>query len=207
MYWDDDWAFGRGDVPRVHLTLVDGPAVDPITVQDAKDHARLSQDEEDGQVLNWIKAATRKLERDTELALITQTWDLSFSRFPFSVGALEIPIRPVQSITSVKYYDSLGVLQTMPAGNYVLEASTLRLGLVVNAQWPSDVRATQSVTVRVVAGYTSVDLVPEDLKQAIRLLVAHFSEMRQPVSLGESVTVIDLTYDALIEPYVRHLAA
>jgi uncharacterized phiE125 gp8 family phage protein len=207
MLWGDDGRYARS-TPRWRLSLVTAPTVEPVSVAEAKLHAKIDSEDEDSQVLDWIRAATRKVEHDTEMALLTQTWDLSIGAFPgYSPYTVTLPIRPVQSITHVKYWNAAGTEQTWLGTNYFLDPSTLSLGLTVNGTWPTDLRELQPGTIRFVAGYTSADLVPEDLRQAIKLLVGHFNINRQTINIGTSVTPIDLGYDALIAPYVRHLAA
>jgi uncharacterized phiE125 gp8 family phage protein len=207
MYWDDDWG-ARGRVPRFSLTLVTPPVLDVLTIEEAKAHARKTAPDEDALVYQWIRAAQAKVEQDTEVALLTQTWDLSLEAFPSIDVPIRIPKRPIQSITYVKYYDSAGALQTVTAGDYVVDLSSANgLGLSPAKFWPVDLRSFQPVTVRFVAGYTDPELIPDDLRHAVRLLVGHFSEQFQATQAGDRVQAIDLGYDALIGPYMRHWAA
>jgi uncharacterized phiE125 gp8 family phage protein len=119
-------------------------------------------------------AAARQLAEDiTSRAFITQTWELVLDAFP----AAEIMIgkMPIQSITSIKYYDTSGVLQTLDASQYVLDADTIP-GWILNAQdttWPSTLDMAQAVIIRFVAGYGGTgSSVPAELRMWISAQVA-----------------------------------
>jgi uncharacterized phiE125 gp8 family phage protein len=100
-----------------------------------------------------IKAARQVAENITGRGFITQTWEQVYDKFP--AREIEIGMLPIQSITSLKYYDADGVLQTMDSADYVLDVDTLP-GWVLPAygvSWPSTYDSAQSVIVRFVAGY------------------------------------------------------
>lgn len=202
MYWGDDWtwpSYRQG--LRFALTLVTPPVALPIDLEDAKAHARIDGNLDDAEVDRWIRAAVRKVEQDTDIAMLTQTWALTLNGFPWSTQPIGLMKRPIQSVESVKYYDSAGVQQTWAAGNYVVDLPSARIGLTGNITWPGDLRVFQPVTIQFIAGFTDPDLVPEDLKQAVRMLVAHFSENRQPALGNDRPEAIALGYDSLISPY------
>lgn len=208
MYWDDDWAAtSRSRGPTFSLGLVMPPILDVITVADARAHVRIPSTDQDEQIGVWVRAATRKLEQDTELALLTQTWELTLTGFPSWPDPIVIPRRPIQTIASVKYYDTAGVLQTVTNTDYLLDAWRPRIGLAQTKYWPAALRTFQPVVIRFDAGYMAPDLVPEDLKHAVRLLVGHFSEQFQATQAGNRPQSIDLGYEALIAPYVLHRVA
>ena len=120
-----------------------------------------------------ITAARRVAEARTGRALITQTWEQVLDAFPEK--EIRIGMLPIQSITSVKYYDTDGILQTMNAADYVLDADTLP-GWVLPAQdvtWPSTLDMAQAVIVRFVAGYGGAgSSVPADIRMWIAAQIA-----------------------------------
>ena len=115
-----------------------------------------------------IKAARQVAENITGRGFITQTWEQVYDKFP--AREIEIGMLPIQSITSLKYYDADGVLQTMDSADYVLDVDTLP-GWVLPAygvSWPSTYDSAQSVIVRFVAGYGSTGLsVPAEIRMWI----------------------------------------
>ena len=121
--------------------------------------------------------------------------------------AIPLPLGPVQSVSSVTYLDSAGASQTLSPSLYVLTGSGDRPWQVEQAYaaaWPGTRGGPATVTARFVAGYASMADVPEQLRLAIMLLTSHFYENREPVNVGNIVTPIPMTLDALIEPYRLH---
>lgn len=107
-------------------------------------------------VLNMlITSARREAEKLTGRALITQTWELLLDKFP--EREIRIGMLPIQSITSVKYYDSDGALQTLGSENYTLDADAMP-GWILPAygvSWPQTYSMANAVVIRFVAGYGS----------------------------------------------------
>jgi len=115
-----------------------------------------------------IKAARKVAEDITGRGFITQTWERVYDRFP--AKEIEIGMLPIQSITSLKYYDGAGDLQTLSTADYVLDADTLP-GWVLPAygvSWPTTFDMAQAVITRFVAGYGSTGLtVPAEIRMWI----------------------------------------
>lgn len=180
---------------RTGLQLVTGPAP-VLAIADAKGHARIDGSLDDYNVNTWIAAAARKIERDTERALGAQTWQLAVDAFPSWRRPLDVPLPPLSAVNFIKYYDSANVLQTLDPSAYIVDTIGNRIGLAPTGSWPTDLRSFRPGLVEFVAGAATVDLIPENLLHAVRLVVAWLSENREP-------TKADLTsYDALIAPFV-----
>jgi uncharacterized phiE125 gp8 family phage protein len=115
-----------------------------------------------------IPAARKVAENMTGRGLINQTWEQVYDKFP--EREIEIGMLPIQSITSLKYYDADGVLQTMSAADYVLDQDTLP-GWVLpayNFDWPSTYDSAQSVIIRFVSGYGAAGAsVPAEIRMWI----------------------------------------
>ena len=81
------------------------PAVEPISLTEAKDHLRIDGTDEDTYLATIITAARKYCEQYCNRAFITQTW----KQYPddFSDG-MKLSINPVQSVTSITYYDEDG---------------------------------------------------------------------------------------------------
>jgi len=121
-----------------------------------------------------ITAARRLAERRTGRAFITQTWEQVLDAFP-TENWFRLGMMPIQSMTSLQYYDSSYSLQTVDSGNYVLDADTQPgwLLLALNASWPTAGDVANSVIARFVAGYgLSGSDVPSDIRMWISAQVA-----------------------------------
>ena len=165
------------------------PAAMPVTLAEAKAHLRVTSGTEDDTITALIATATQYLERDTGQALIDQQWRAYFDCVP-SDGVLELMRSPVRGIATVTVYDSVGNATVLDGSDYyvnlVARPARLRLADGVTAAMRAN-----GIEVDFDAGYgeTGVD-VPDMLKRAILVLVAHWYEFRgvfdaadQPVSV------------------------
>jgi uncharacterized phiE125 gp8 family phage protein len=182
-------------------TLVDAPAVEPVTKTEAKAQLRITHSDEDTIIDGLITAARHYSENYCQRVFITQTWDLFLDCFP---AEIEIPFPPLQSVTHIKYIDTDGNEQTLSASNYTVDSSSF-IGRIVPAygeSWPSIRYVPNAVNVRFVAGYgDAASDVPETIKLAMKMLIAHWYENRETVKVGTITKAIEFSYEALLDPY------
>jgi uncharacterized phiE125 gp8 family phage protein len=184
------------------------PAQAPITLDQAKQHLRVLHDDEDEYIADLIEAATDYLDGYSGVlgkALITQTWRQDFDSFwdgcSYS-SALRLPLGPVQSVSSVTYYDAANSLQTLSASVYELLTDGLGpyVALVAGQSWPAIYGRAGAVRVTWVAGYGATpEAVPARIRTLIKLLVGHWYENREAVTVGNTQAVeLPLAAQALI---------
>lgn len=190
------------------LHLVTGPAVEPVTLEEAKLHCRIdaSATDDDALVADLIIAATRHVERITHRRLISQVIEDRRDEEPSSTW--ESPVGPVLSIDSVTYVDTNGTTQTWSSTLYRTDipagptAGPARLEPIFGGIWPQTRHVINAYTVRFTAGYgTTAASVPYDIKAAIKLLIGHLYENREAVNVGNIVTAVPFTVDSLLWPY------
>jgi uncharacterized phiE125 gp8 family phage protein len=150
---------------------------EPVTPADVKTRSRMSTSSEDGLLSDFIVAARQAAEAATWSRFCTQTHKAYYDNF--AQLSRRLPYPPLSSVTSVKYTDTDGTLQTVSTD--VWEAGEeLGIGIVrlkVDQSWPTDVRShPDSVVVEFVCGYGDASDVPLSVKAAIVLHVqaAHF---------------------------------
>ncbi len=183
------------------------PATVPLTESEMKSHARVDFSNEDALAAVYVASAVEHLDGRAGLlgrALITQTWEVSLDKFPEDV--IRLPLGPAQSVTDVAYYDADNAEQTLASSTYRLhhDARGPYLRRVYGAEWPETYDRDDAVTVTWQAGYGDAATdVPEAIRQAIRLLSAHWFEMREPAAVGASVAEVPMSVAALIAPYRR----
>jgi uncharacterized phiE125 gp8 family phage protein len=183
------------------LTLVTAPAAEPLSATEAKDHLREDGTGQDSLITSLIVAARQYGETVTRRAWVTQTWDLKLDGFP-ACGVIDVPLPPLQSVTSVTYLDESGVSQTLSAGSYTVDIAGEpgRIVRAYGAAWPTTRYGTPSaVTVRFVAGYGLAVAVPDVLKHAMRLMIGHWYANRENVALGTIATEVPFAADALLQ--------
>ncbi len=185
--------------------LISGPAIEPVTLAEAKAHLRIDASDEDMLISSLITAARIHIETVCSRVLITQSWKIYFDNWP-SKSCVEIPITPLQGISAVTLYDASDNTSTLDAANWFADTVSTpgRLVRRQGAVWADPARSANGVEITITAGYgDSAADVPQNLRQAILLLVAHWFETREPVVMGSSAISVPLTVEALIAPMRR----
>lgn len=198
------------------------PASDPVSLAELKTAAHITHSTEDDFLTDTIVAATERYQFDTRRQLMEATFDWFlpfFSSHTFvsshlhlnqSVTILnersfEIPLPPLRSIVSVKFFDTAGIQQTVPASEYGTKISSEpgRIYNLPNEEWPDieDDRIEDAVVIRYVAGAAVITDVPEIDRRAILLLAQHWIENREAVVLDDRIRTseVPLSYPDIAE--------
>lgn len=188
------------------LTVTSGPAVEPVTADELKTHDRVSTTSETAYLNSLITIARINIEQLVSRALINQTIELTFDRFP-SGRVIELERSPVSSISSLQYLTG-GSYATYSAANYSLsKTSPARLVLKTGYSWPDIDTEPDAVKVTYVAGYgANAASVPAPLIHAVKFLATHLYEHRSPVLSGPGVSAIEIPMgiQTLALPYKVH---
>lgn len=192
------------------LSLYAAPAIEPVTVEEAKAHCRISVNDEDALLTRLIKVGRSMVEERTQRALITQTWDAKYDAWPCVGlgGAFELPLAPLQSVTSITYVDTDGTTQTWDSASYQVSAPSGpiadrgRVALAYGYYFPVLRTLTlDAVRIRFVCGYgTAASSVPEDLRTAILFLVHEMYDRRAETVQGQRSPNV-IAADALCAPF------
>ena len=182
-------------------TLVTAPASEPITLTQAKKQLEISTSDttHDDHITLLIQTAREQWEHDTDSACLTQTWSVNLEMV--RDDEIYLPKRPVQSITSITYYDGDNTQQTLSTSIYGLDAASRAVRLKYLQVWPTMVERWDAMTVTYVCGYTSSSLVPAAAKQAMLLLVGHYFENRDMLMSDAMLSLP--TYEALVRRFMR----
>ena len=178
------------------------PALEPVTLVEAKAHLRLAHDSEDELISALIRAARDEVERTTGTALIEQDWRLVLDAWPRS-GTLALMPHPVRAILSVTVYGSEGEASPIDPGACRLDghARPARLWL---AERPAPGAALNGIEVDFRAGFGEAGTdVPDLLKRAILMLVAHWFEFRGVAGAADQPVGHPPGYDRLVAAWRR----
>lgn len=160
--------------------LVTGPTSEPLSLAEAKSQARISIDDEDNLLNSYIVAARQAAEDHLGRGLLTQTWKLTLPEFSETIW---LPMAaPLQSVTTVKYYDTVGTLATLSSAVYIVD-TTSRPGKImraVNQSWPAlqGGRLGGLVEITYIVGWAAKELIPERIKQGIRTYISYLDADR-----------------------------
>jgi uncharacterized phiE125 gp8 family phage protein len=177
------------------------PAIEPITLAEAKLYLRVEHDDDDTLIAALIKAAREQVETRTRRALITQQWRFVRDAWP-SDGRLSLPLVPLRSVIAARVYDQGGVAHAIDTQAFVIDAAPAP-AIVGFTPWALTApgRGVAGIELDVEVGYGAVATdVPEPLRQAIRFLLAHWYENRGLAAPGQ-LSALPATADVLLAPY------
>lgn len=189
-----------GVIGRMPRTPETGPAVEPLSVRDAADWARIDTTDDDATLTLLIKRARQYAEGVTGQLFINATWKNYWDQFPAG-DALLLTWSPLSSVTSVKYVDDDGATQTLAADQYTEDVITdpPRIVAAYNVSWPSTRAVINAVTVEFVAGYgAAASNVPDNYILAIKMLVAQWYEIRSSVIVDGRIADVPFAVMALL---------
>lgn len=159
---------------------VTAPTVEVVTYEEAKLFLRLDQDEETELIEQIISAATNMVEEALGQQLITATYTGYLDAFP-ATDYIEMPYPPLQSITSLKYYDSAGSLQTYSSGNYsvITDIKPGRIQLGYGLDWPVTYGIPNAIQIIFACGYgAAASYIPANIIMAIKTLIHDMHQQR-----------------------------
>lgn len=168
--------------PPLFLSRTIAAATYPVTATEVKEHLRVDDTASDDLIDRYIARATQFVEEAAGKQLITQTWKATYPKPPYG-DYLPLPRGPVQSITSIQYYDADNASQTMTTSpetyRLVKDDDMALVELVTGQVWPTVYDRLDAFSVTFVCGYGAASAVPDVLKQAIELTLAHWFENRE----------------------------
>lgn len=185
------------------LVLTTAPAVEPVSLADAKQHLRIDGTAEDPLINALIMTSRLHIETALGLALITQSWSYFLDAWPTS-RTLELPLRPISAISAIRAYAADGSFTIVPAASYVTDMSAAppRIVLQTSAAKPAPGRPANGIEIAMTAGYgsTAAD-VPLPIRQALLILTAHWYEHREVVEIDGAATRVPNSASTLLAPY------
>ncbi|KQY27186.1 head-tail connector protein [Rhizobium sp. Root482] len=158
-------------------TLVTPATVLPVTVAEAKLAIRTDSIDLDSEIESAIKSAVSHYEGWNGILgilLVEQTWRARFRCFERSMC---LPLRPVQTITSIAWRDAEGTSSPVEVENYSLDADaggTYFVRFLDAYGFPSSLYQNAPISVDYVGGWPVVDgkaTTPDDIKTAIKIRV------------------------------------
>jgi len=183
------------------LTITVPPVAEPVTIAEAKRQLFLaaSDTQHDDDILRTIQVAREQWESDTDSASMTQTIKVYLSRF--GGPCVYLPRRPIQSVTSVIYYDSDNTQQTLSTSIYSLNPTSRAIELKSGQSWPTVIDDRwDAIAITYVCGYTSRQLVPGLHKQAMLLLCGYYFDANR----GDNDRLYDgRAYESLVAKCLR----
>ena len=187
------------------VTRATGPAVEPLTVAEAKLHLRVDISDDDAYIGTLITAAREWVENYLDRTLITTQLILRAAEFP--TEELELPRPPmVASGTAtavvITYTLADTTTATLSTALYRVDRTSTpgNVAPIINGTWPSDViEDANAVAVTYWAGYgpTSAS-VPATIRHACLMLIGHWYERRSAVLTGTISKPLEFAVESLL---------
>jgi uncharacterized phiE125 gp8 family phage protein len=166
----------------------------PITVEEAKEHLRVTDTNSDSYIQDLIAMVTEYVEGVTGRTLITTQYTWKLDTFPCD-QYLYVPKPPLQAVSSITYIDTDESTQTWGSTYYTVDSHSIpaRLTPAYQETWPITLNVPNAVTITYTAGHSShLGGVPGGIKHAIKFLVAHYwSNRQEAVTAAALVTSVN----------------
>lgn len=190
----------RAARPRVTAVLATPPALEPVGLAEAKAHLKVEHTQEDALIGAFIVAARAHVEALTRRVLVEQGWRVVLDDWPAG-GTVDLPVAPLLSLDAVTLYDAEGAPTSLPPTAYVVDALGVPPRLVLReAARPRPGALVNGVEIELTAGYgASPVAVPQPLREAILILVAHWHADRDGIASPDGVMPLGVA--SLVAPF------
>jgi uncharacterized phiE125 gp8 family phage protein len=183
------------------ISVITPATSEPLTTAEVKNFLRVDSSDEDTLIGVLITAARSMAEAYTRRILMTTTIEEFFDGFPDyrnpkDKDILYLSRGPIQSITSVKYVDTLGDEQTVSSENYRTDLVSEPARISSDNGWTATKDTVNAVVVRYLCGYSSSSDVPAPIRQAMLLIIGEMYEKRQ-----DSVKQLPTAAEYLMNPF------
>src|SRR4029079_17469588 len=98
--------------------LLSGPAVEPVTLAEAKAYLRVEHDDDDDVIAALIAGARVHVEAQTRRALITQSWRIVRDFWPEG-GCIAVLPAPLRELTAVRVYRLDGSTEAIDTAAFI----------------------------------------------------------------------------------------
>lgn len=179
-----------------------------VSTADAKEHLAVLHSDHDTLIASLVAYATELVQNMASIQVPQKTLRVTLQGFP--TDEIILPRPPVQSITSVKYYDSDNTLQTWATDQWdsdlyvdspwVPSVVNTRICPASGVTWPTVYTRLVPVQINYVAGWKAAADVPGPLIQAIKIILGDLYDNREDVVIGRPVANLHII-EKLVSTY------
>ena len=185
--------------------LTTPPAVEPLSLAEAKEHLKVEVDVDDNLISRLITTARQHVEKQIDKVMIDQTWLIYLSDWP-GTSEVKLPVAPISAVNDLRTWSSDGIASTVDPSHYYADLADTPQRLVLRGSriWLKPSQVANGIEIEVIAGYGPDGVsVPAPLRTAMLLLIAHWYENRQPDCAGAVGGSIATSLQSLLAPYKR----
>lgn len=161
------------------------PSVEPVTLEELKNHCRITFEDDDVYLEGLGKAARGLLEKELSRSFITCEWAVYYDYLGGRTVDTDLPIATATEVTG--FYLYRGGVEVEYTGYQFSPGAPGRVAPPWGSYYPFTIGELDSIKIVFSAGYgDDADSVPEVLKHAIKLLVGGWYENREEITFGQS---------------------
>lgn len=176
------------------------PVLEPVTPAEVEAHLRLEAGRDRDLLAGLIAAAREEVERRTGQALIDQCWRLALDCWPHS-GPVLLRRTPVREILAVTVYGRDGGAALLDRDSYATDLAAEPARLYFGDP-PRPGIAVNGIEIDFRCGHgESGTEVPDLLKRAMLLLIAHWHEFRGAFGPGDQPVSYPPGFDRLVASF------
>lgn len=156
--------------------LVTAPTADAVTLAQAKKQVEIADSDtaHDEHLYELIDRARDEFESDCDLCISTQSWKVYADQL---YDGMQLHKGPIQSITSITYYDTNNVVVTLPTTIYNFDTANRKIRLQWNQLWPVATVRWDAFEINYVCGFATL---PPMAVQAMLILIEKYFLGREP---------------------------
>ena len=185
------------------------PAVEPVTVAEAKAHLRVDTADDDTYIGTLITAAREWCEQYLDRTLVHTQWVMRFDKFPPD-GTMDIELpRPPMSLAGtttaviLTFTSETGGTQAYSTDSFRVDrnATPGAVKTLYGQTWPPHLMDDNAISVTWWAGHGSAgSSVPAAIRHAMLMLIAHWYENRSAtLGTGAVPQEVPLGVNALLD--------
>lgn len=189
------------------LTRQTAPAVEPVTLPEAKAHLRVDTSDDDTYIGTLITAAREWCEQYLDRTLVHTQWVMRFDKFPDSgIKPVELPRPPMvtsgtATAVTVTFTTEPGATSTYSTAEYRVDrfATPGTVLPIYGTTWTPHRQDDNAISVTWWAGYGPTGAsVPAAIKHAMLMLVGHWYENRGAVLVGSISKPLEYAVESLL---------
>jgi uncharacterized phiE125 gp8 family phage protein len=182
------------------------PAVEPVTLAEAKAHLRVDISTDDALIASIIKAAREWCEEYLNRSLVHTQWTMRMDSFP---GEFVLPRPPMAmsgtvTATTITYTIETQSVETLDPATYRVDRHDTpgRIRVVYAGTWPAHLFDQNSVTATWWGGYGADGTsVPAAIRSAMLMIISSLYEHRTAVATGTISKEIEFGVKSMLDAH------
>jgi uncharacterized phiE125 gp8 family phage protein len=185
------------------LTRQTAPAVEPVTLSEAKTHCRVDTSDDDTYIGTLITAAREWVESYLDRSLVHTQWVMRLDKFPDDgTMDLELPRPPMATAgtttaVAVTFTYENGTTATYSTDSYRVDRNAVpgSVKTLYGQAWPPHLMDDNSISVTWWGGYGATGAsVPAPIRHAMLMLVAHWYDGARQAAVSTGAVPQDVPY-------------